>query len=149
MVSLCYWNIYYGCMQAGLVNVKDASNLLCSWWVCFSPCSNSVVCLTAPHATPIFPPITHFLQEPNLFLSSPDILKASPAGPAQVSRLQRSPGWSQDWICANFFSTLVSHEQRQAGHIWQQRQQEKDGGITAARDWIKEVGTGRLLRAVI
>lgn len=102
-----------------------------------------------PHATPIFPSVTHFLQESNLFLSSPDILKAFPAGPAQVSRLQRSLGCSKDWICANFFSTLVSPEQRQTSHIWQQKQQEKDGGITTARDWIKEVGTIRLLRAII
>lgn len=70
-----------------------------------------------PHATPIFPSVTHFLQESNLFLSSPDILKAFPAGPAQVSRLQRSLGCSKDWICANFFSTLVSPEQHQTGHI--------------------------------
>lgn len=43
-----------------------------------------------PHAAPIFPSVTHFLQESNLFPTSPDILKAFPAGPARACRLQRS-----------------------------------------------------------
>lgn len=99
-----------------------------------------------PHTTPIFPSVTHFLQESNLFLASPDILEAFPAGPAQASRRQRSLGWCKDWICVNFSRTLLSHEQRQTGHICQQ---EKDGGITTARGWIKEVVTIRLFRVTI
>lgn len=45
-----------------------------------------------PHTAPIFPSITHFLQESNLFLTSPHILEAFPAAPAQVSRLQSRIG---------------------------------------------------------
>lgn len=58
-----------------------------------------------PHITPVLPSATHFLQESNLFLTSPHILEAFPAGPTQVSSFQSRliQGWD-----------LLSHELPQA-----------------------------------
>lgn len=59
-----------------------------------------------PHTTPVFPSITHFLQESNLFLTSPDILEAFPAVLPQSAGHRGA--WCKDCICANFCFPMSS-----------------------------------------
>lgn len=64
-----------------------------------------------PHTAPIFPSVTHFLQESNLFLTSPDILEAFPA--VLPKPAGHRGAWCKDRSCADFFRSLFSHEQHQ------------------------------------